>query len=344
MRVRQLDVGRGAKDGGSVLLMAVLTLAVVMLLGLSLLENSEAMTDQTDRSLSRLRASALAEGAIELMYEELARDPGFRGTTPVVSDSLGLRTVTVTSAGSNEIEILAVASVHGVPVSWRSRAVGSPVNAIADTIIADGGLTLRQGSHVTWSGTAKSSGSVALLQGSTGTGSSVTSTASLPLSLVKSDFSATADRTHPGNTTLGPGGTATGKTYVAGQVTIVAPFTVLGTLYADGPVTIQGTGGETVTLDNPDGGAVLVGRNTWFESLGRLDITGAVIANGTVNFDAITNVQVTGSVIATGAVTFRSIPTATVDYDSRIVDAFLPGVNGLTAIGNFVEQWRRPGQ
>lgn len=333
---------RGPAQVGSVLLIAVLVLSAVLVFGLALLETSASSADQSSRALARMRASALAEGAIELLYEELRGSPGFRGTKPVVDDALGRREVSVTTVASNEVEIVARGTVDGVGVAWRSRASGSVLTAIVDTIFVAGSLTLRQGSHATWDGTTKYGGSVRLFDGSTTSGAGAATTAAIGVTLAGADFAAIADQSLPPSTVLGPG-VATGNIYVAGSLTIVAPFTLTGSIYATGSVTVQGSGTETVSLVHPGGGAVLVAPGLGVQSLGQLNVTGTVLVMSSVDFDTVSNVQMTGSLLADGGVTLRRVPVANFRFDPRVRDATLPGVDGLTTFGSLTELWRRPG-
>lgn len=332
-----------ARRSGSVLLVALLVLGGVLLLGLALLEISTANVVSDDLSVARLRAEALAEGAIELAYSRLREAPTFRGRLGVTETPAGMWAAEVVSAGA-DVEILGVGYADGVRREVLALATVSGVGSsreIDKSVLVHGDVGLDT-STISWSKGFEYAGTLTSVS-STRTGT-LTKDASVPPPVIDVvSLVSAADQVITGSTNWKEH-TSTGVTVIQGDLKISnGTVKVDGILVVDGSLALEGTSAGLIA--GASGSAiVLVTGDFEIKNLPTTNLVATLVIEGDFVGTKLDAVNGTGALVVGGAVSLNQVelnwigPTVPVKLPAEV-----SGVGTETeSTVELVEQWRRP--
>ncbi|MGE3163844.1 MAG: hypothetical protein AB7O52_02995 [Planctomycetota bacterium] len=334
------DEGRRPVDdprAGNVLLLALLALTAVVLVGVTVLEVSANRVSNQDLDLRRLRAAALAEGAVEVAYQTLLDAPDTRGVIGVNHDAAGTWGARV-AAVSGEVEVTGAALVEGTrhDVLTRARLERTP-----DAAFSVAGASSFTDASFTWTGTYRHVGAPGRARSTLAGGRVQVPSASRPAIDVAALLGEATQSTEAAETTWSDGTVVTGITVVRGDLRLRGRIEVQGILAVDGSVLILG---DDVDLTSPGGrGVVLITGDVSAKDAASLRLNGSFIVEGSLAFENLTTVVGGGVVILGTDLVLTDVASMTWTFPAspRPLPVYVTGLQSTGTV-SIHEVWRRP--
>ena len=327
----------GRPDRGAVLVLALLVMMTLLLFGVAYLEQGTNYVGIQAQTELRLRARALAEGAIDLGYQTLVDQPDFRGRLPVVSDSDGQFEIGILSAGS-EVDVVAIATVGNIKQALRSRASPDQPASFDGPFEISGQVQLDRVLAFDWTGTLRyrsSWGSVL----STTSGTRVLDSGLSGFQIDQAALAANATQTYTGDQTFS-NATLSGLVRVEGNVFLQGSLTVNGILWVTGE--LGGADWSDIEVRTVgESSAVIVGGNVRWSRVNNLSLVGTFVVKGQFAAEDLDTVRGNGALFVENDLSLRRITAIEWQFPTTgSSPGYVTGIGRWGAV-RYTEKWIR---